>query len=252
MACPGRREDGLPELQITGQVALVTGGGKGIGRGIALMLADAGARVVVAARTAAGIDAVAAEIVARGGDAIALRCDVSQEADVVRLFGEVSDRCGGLDILVNNAGVGVFGPLVQFGADDFDTIMAVNVRGTFLCCRQAMRLMIPRRRGTIINISSVVGFRGYEDQSAYTASKHGVMGLTKSLALEAQQHGIRVSAVLPGGVDTQMIRRSRPDLDASVMMQPEDVANAVEYLLSLSDRAAVDQIYIRRRESRPF
>ena len=242
----------MPELQITGQVALVTGGGKGIGRGIALMLADAGARVVVAARTAAGIDAVAAEIVARGGDAIALRCDVSQEADVVRLFGEVSDRCGGLDILVNNAGVGVFGPLVQFGADDFDTIMAVNVRGTFLCCRQAMRLMIPRRRGTIINISSVVGFRGYEDQSAYTASKHGVMGLTKSLALEAQQHGIRVSAVLPGGVDTQMIRRSRPDLDASVMMQPEDVANAVEYLLSLSDRAAVDQIYIRRRESRPF
>ena len=112
--------------------------------------------------------------------------------------------------------------------------------------------MAPRRRGTILNISSVVGFRGYPNQSAYAASKHGLMGLTKSLAVEAQPHGIRVSAVLPGGVDTDMSRQSRPDLKADDLMQPEDIAQAVEFLLSLSDRAAVDEIYIRRRTSKPF
>ena len=112
--------------------------------------------------------------------------------------------------------------------------------------------MIPQRDGYIISISSVVGFKGYPNQSAYTAAKHGVMGLTKSLAVELQTHGIRVSAVLPGGVDTDMVRAARPDLDPSVLLQPEDVAQTVMYLLSLSDRAAIDQIYIRRRGSQPF
>jgi NAD(P)-dependent dehydrogenase (short-subunit alcohol dehydrogenase family) len=97
-----------------------------------------------------------------------------------------------------------------------------------------------------------MGFRGYENRSIYAAVKHGIMGMTKSLAVEAQEHGIRVSAILPGGVDTEMAHGARPDLDSSVLMQPEDTAQAVAYLLSLSDRAAVDQIYIRRRLSKPF
>jgi 3-oxoacyl-[acyl-carrier protein] reductase len=112
--------------------------------------------------------------------------------------------------------------------------------------------MEPRRRGYIINISSVVGFKGYVNQAAYAATKHGIMGLTKALALEAQPHGIRVSVVLPGGVDTELVRAARPDLDPKDLLQPDDIAQTVLYLLSLSDRAAVDQIYIRRRNSQPF
>jgi 3-oxoacyl-[acyl-carrier protein] reductase len=107
-------------------------------------------------------------------------------------------------------------------------------------------------RGHIINISSVVGWKGYAEQSAYSASKHGIMGLTKSLAREEQEHGIRVSAILPGGVDTELIREARPDLDPQQLMSPDDVADAVAYLLSVSSRAGVDEIHLRRRNSTPF
>ncbi|MHB8970901.1 MAG: SDR family NAD(P)-dependent oxidoreductase [Pirellulaceae bacterium] len=239
-------------LNIEGKVALVTGAGRGIGRAICIALSQAGATVVAVARTREQIEAVASEILGDGGKAIAIRADIAEENDVCSLFDQLKERFGRLDVLINNAGLGRFGPLEEFSVTDFDQIVAVNLRGTFLCCQHATRIMIPQRDGYIINISSVVGFKGYPNQSAYTAAKHGVMGLTKSLAVELQKHGIRVSAVLPGGVDTDMVRAARPDLDPSVLMQPEDVAQTVMYLLSLSDRAAVDQIYIRRRGSQPF
>jgi 3-oxoacyl-[acyl-carrier protein] reductase len=130
--------------------------------------------------------------------------------------------------------------------------MAVKVKGLFFCCQRAMRMMIPAKRGYIINISSVVGFKGYANQAAYAASKHAVMGITKALAVEAQPYGIRVSAVLPGAVDTGLMEALRPDLDKAMLMKPQDVAYAVLFLLSLSDSAAVDEIYIRRRTSEPF
>jgi NAD(P)-dependent dehydrogenase (short-subunit alcohol dehydrogenase family) len=234
---------------LRGQVALVTGGGRGIGRAVSLALGRAGARVVLAARTAAEIEAVSAKIARAGGEATAVPADVSREEDVVGLFGRVGER---LDILVNNAGLGIFGPLDAFSAADFDRVLGVNLRGTFLCCREAMKRMERRRGGWIINVSSVVGIKGYPNQAAYTASKHGIVGLTKSLAVEAQPHGIRVSVILPGGVDTGMAGQARPDLERSVLLQPEDIAQTVLYLLSLSDRAAVDEIYIRRRTSPPF
>jgi 3-oxoacyl-[acyl-carrier protein] reductase len=112
--------------------------------------------------------------------------------------------------------------------------------------------MVPQRSGYIINISSVVGFKGYENQSAYTATKHAVVGMTKTLTLEAQKYNIRASVIHPGGVDTDLAGEARPDLDRSILMQPEDIAQTVLFLLSLSDRAAVDEIYIRRRGSSPF
>jgi NAD(P)-dependent dehydrogenase (short-subunit alcohol dehydrogenase family) len=237
----------------TGRVAVVTGAGRGIGRAVALALAREGARVVLAARTAAQLDAVAAEIAREGGEALAVPADVSREEDVVALFARVRDRFASrLDILVSNAGLGLYGPLASYPAADFDRVVGTNLRGTFLCCREAMKLMVPARSGFIINVSSVVGFKGYPNQAAYTASKHGILGLTKSLAVEAQPHGIRVSVILPGGVDTEMAGAARPDLDRSVLLQPDDIAQAVLYLLSLSDRAAVDQLYIRRRTSPPF
>jgi len=239
-------------LDLSSQVAVVTGAGRGIGRAVARALAAAGAEVVCVARTVAEIQAVADEIADAGGQALALETDLADEASVRALFAAVRERCGRLDVLVNNAGVGRYGPVAEFPVEDLDQVIAVNLRGTFLCCQEAMRMMVPAGRGYIINVSSVVGFKGYPNQAAYTATKHGVMGLTKSLAVEAQPHGIRASAILPGGVDTDLVRQARPDLDRSVLMQPEDVAQAVMFLLSLSDRAAVDQVYIRRRASKPF
>ncbi len=238
--------------QLEGQVALVTGAGRGIGRAISLALGVAGAHVVAAARTRPEIEAVAQEIGAASGRASAWPVDLSSEVEIVALFDFIREKVGRLDVMVNNAGIGLFGPVQDFAAADLDRLYAVNVRGTFLCCQQALKLMIPQRSGYIINLSSVVGFKGYPRQAGYTAAKHGVMGLTKSLAVEAQPHGIRVSVISPGGVDTGMAGDARPDLDRSVLLRPEDIAHTVMFLLSLSDRAAIDEIYIRRRMSQPF
>jgi len=237
---------------LDGKVTVVTGAGRGIGRVIARRLADSGALVVAAARTAEEIDSLAGEIVSAGGKALAVRTDVTDEKSVEDLFAAIDEKCGRLDALVNNAGMGIFSYIAETNADDYDRVMSVNVRGAFLCCRAALKRMIPQKSGYIINISSILGIRGYVNQGAYTAAKHGVMGLTKSLAVETQKHGIRVSAILPGGVNTAMIRKSRPDLDVSELLEPEDIAQAVMYLLSLSQTAAIDQIYIRRRNSSPF
>lgn len=240
------------KLDLEGRVALVTGAGRGIGRSIALLLGREGATVFLCARSEDELSDVSSEICRDGGNAEAFACDVSVEAEIVNLFDRVMAGPGRLDVLVNNAGMGIYGSVADFPAEDLDRVLAVNLRGTFLCCREAMKVMMPARSGYIINISSVVGFKGYPNQAAYTAAKHGIMGLTKSLAVEAGEYGIRISAVLPGGVDTRMVRDARPDLDCSDLLQPEDVAGAVEYLLSLSDTAAVDQIYVRRRNSAPF
>ena len=236
---------------LAGKVALITGAGRGIGRAIALALAQQGAHVVLAARTTQQLEALAEQIKARGENATAIRTDVTDESSVRSLFEKVR-QLGRLDIMINCAGIGRFGPVKDFSTDDFDQIIAVNLRGTFLCCKQAMRIMAKQKNGFIINISSVVGFKGYPNQAAYSASKHGMGGLTKSLAVEAQEYNVRVSLVLPGGVDTELVSQARPDLDRSILMQPEDIAQTVLFLLSLSDRAHVDEIYIRRRTSRPF
>ena len=240
------------QTDLAGKVALVTGGGRGIGRATAVALGAAGAHVVVAARTQSQIDEVGREITGAGGAALPCAVDIADAESVRGLFATVRETCGRLDVLVNNAGIGLYGPVKDFPVEDLDRVVAVNLRGTFLCCQEAMKMMVPQGSGYIINVSSVVGFKGYPNQAAYTAAKHAVMGLTKTLAVEAQKDGIRVSAILPGGVDTGMVREARPDLDPSILLGPEDVAGAVLYLLSLSDRAAIDQIYIRRRTSQPF
>jgi len=239
-----------PDLR--GQVALVTGAGRGIGRAIALALGAAGAHVIVAARSAAQLADVAATIAGVGGQASAIPVDISQEESVEALFRQIRKRFGRLDVLIANAAVILTGELVDFPVDDFDALMAINLRGTFLCCQQAMKIMVPQHSGYIIALASVASFKTYHSQTAYAATKHGLLGMVKGLALESQEHGIRVSAILPGGVDTDMGRAARPDLDTTVLLQPDDIARTVLFLLSLSDQAAIDQIYIRRRASQPF
>lgn len=235
-------------VDLKGRVALVTGASRGIGRSISSALASNGAMVALSSRSRESLEAVKDEI----GQAAVIPADLAKEEEVDALFSSVYEKFGRLDILVNNAGIGYFGHLVDFSTDDFDRLMAVNLRGTYICCQQAMRIMIPKKTGHIINMSSVVGFKGYKNQSAYTASKHAIMGLTKSLAAEAQEHGIRVSVICPGVVNTDFGKAARPELPESVLIPPEDVANTVLYLLSLSERSMVDQVYIRRRASSPF
>ena len=239
-----------PDLH--GQVALVTGGGRGIGRAIALALGTAGAHVVVSARNAAQITAVAETIGAMGGQASAITADIADEASVEALFRQVRERHARLDVLIANAAIIASGELIDFPIADFDEVLAINLRGTFLCFQQAMQMMVRQQSGTIIALASVASFKTYRAQTAYAAAKHGLMGMIKGLALEAQESGIRVSAILPGGVDTDMGHAARPDLDGSVLLRPNDIARTVLFLLSLSPQAAIDQIYIRRRASQPF
>jgi len=240
------------QANLNNQIALITGASRGIGRSISLALADAGAHVILVARNKDLLQEVKDDITLSGGTATAIPTDLSDEHDIASLFAAVKEKWDKLDIVINNAGIGIFGKLVDFPIADFDTIMSVNLRGLYICCQEAMKLMIPNLRGYIINISSVQGIKAYPDHSAYAASKHGIMGITKALSHEAQDHGIRVSVILPGGVDTDLIRDARPDLDSSRLIHPQDIAHTVLFLLSLSDRATVDQIVVRRSGAAPF
>ena len=239
-------------MDLQNKIALITGASRGIGQNISYSLAEKGVHVIITARTESQLLEVKKNINSKGGKAAAIPADLSEKEDILNLFDEVNKRFGKLEILINNAGIGLFGKLVDFPIEDFDKIMNVNLRAVYLCCQQALKIMIPARTGHIINISSVVGVKGYPNQTAYTASKHAVMGLTKSLAAEIQEYGICVSVILPGGVDTEFARQVRPDLDRSILIPPSDISNTVLYLLGLSGNAMVDEIYIRRRTNKPF
>jgi NAD(P)-dependent dehydrogenase (short-subunit alcohol dehydrogenase family) len=217
-----------------------------------LALAGSGARLVLSARDTRKLEQVEKEVRDRGGSAVVIPSDLAKEEDIASLFEGIKKQFGRLDIAVHNAGIGYFEDLVDFPMDKFDEIFRVNMRGTFLCCKYAMKLMIPARAGYIINISSMQGIKGYTKQSAYAASKHGIVGMTKSLSAEAQKHNIRVSVILPGAVDTELIADARPDLDRSLLIRSEDISKAVLFLLSLSDRAMVDMLVIRRSTASPF
>ncbi len=242
----------LQDTSLQGNVAIVTGAGRGIGRSIALALGRAGVAVALAARTENELRKVEDVITARGGRARALPTDVGQEQDVIALVQDTIAHFGHLDILINNAGIGIYGPLVETTTEQWDRIMAINARGPFLLCREAIPYLKQREHPFIINITSVVGVKGYVNQAAYSASKHAVMGMTKALAKEVQADGIRVHAICPGGVDTEMVTRARPDLDRSVLMQPEEIADVVLFLLTRRGNAVMDAVYLRRAASTPW
>lgn len=238
---------------LTNQIAVVTGASRGIGEAIARALGACGAHTILAARSGERLEAVADEIRDAGGAATVAETDVADEKSIAQLFETVDSIAKGrLDILINNAGVGSYGDVIDADLAGLDAMYAVNVRAPFLTCQQAMKRMAPVKSGTIINIGSVVGLKGYPRQGGYTSTKHALVGMTKSLASEAQEHGVRVSIICPGGVDTELVTRARPDLDRSILMQPDDIARTTLYLLALPERAWVDSIYIRRATSSPW
>jgi 3-oxoacyl-[acyl-carrier protein] reductase len=193
-----------------------------------------------------------AEIAAFGGEAAVFPTDVGREDDAIALVRGTVERFGRLDIVVNNAGLGLFGPLETTTVEQWDLVMAVNARGAFLLCREAIPHLRQQELSFIVNISSVVGHKGYANQSAYSASKHALMGMTKALAKEVQQDGIRVHAICPGGVDTDLVRDARPDLDPTVLMQPQEIADIVLFLVTRRGNAVIDQVDVRRAASTPW
>lgn len=238
--------------ELTSRVAIVTGAGRGIGRAIAVSLASAGVRVVLAARTAEQLNQTRTAIERAGGSALSVTTDVSREDDVRRLVAAALNAYERLDIVVNNAAAGRFGPLESTTAEDWDMVMGVNVRGPFLVCREALAHLRKQPVSWIVNVASVVAVKGYVNQSLYTASKHALLGMTKSLAREVQKDNVRVHAILPGGVDTEFVGGARPDLDRSVLISPQEVADAVLYLVGQSGIAITDEIHIRRSAATPW
>ena len=191
-------------MSLRGRRALVTGGGRGIGRATALALAGAGADVAVAARTSAELEAVAAEVRGHGVRGAALTADVGRADEVRRLFQAVRDALGGVDILVANAGIAPSAPLAKTTDEMWSQAMAVNLSGPFYCLREALPEMAARGWGRVVVLASIAGKSAMPYIAAYTASKHGVLGLTKVAALEVAGKGVTVNAVCPGYVDTPM------------------------------------------------
>lgn len=226
------------------KIAVVTGASRGIGRAIALRLAKEGAFVILNFNgSEERAREVVAEIEAAGGKAEAIRCDVSDFHGAEAFFAEIIKKYGRVDILINNAGITRDGLLMRMSEEDFDRVIAINLKGAFNCIRHVSRQMIKQRSGRIVNISSVSGVMGNAGQANYCASKAGIIGLTKSAARELSARGITVNAVAPGFIDTEMTRVLSDQVKEHAVGQiplghfgrPEDIAEAVAFLAS--DRA---------------
>ncbi len=229
---------------LDGKIALVTGGASGIGRATSKLFAREGAKVVVADVQPEGGEETVAMIKDMGGQAVFVRCDVTQAADVEALVTRAVDDYGRLDCAFNNAGVGgPLAPMADFPEDGFDQVIAVNVKGVWLCLKYELRQMAKQGGGVIVNTASIASFKGGRDTSAYSASKGAVANLTRSAAQQYPEKGIRVNAVCPGAIDTPLpFRRDvepeqlRRDLGAMHLLgrmgQPEEIGEAVVWLCS--------------------
>ncbi len=238
--------------KLNGKKALITGGGRGIGRAIALSLAEEGCDVAIASRTMEEVEKVAKEIGMFGKCGLAIQADVSDPVDVENMVNKTVEKFACIDIFVNNAGIAIFKPFLELTLDDWDKTMAVNLRGAFICAQKVSAIMIKQRSGTIINICSSASKKAYPNQMAYVASKHGMLGLSRSLSIELNPYGVRVHAICPGGVDTKLTADARPETDRTDWMRPEDIAHVVLMLLTQHERATIDEIYIRRYSASPI
>jgi NAD(P)-dependent dehydrogenase (short-subunit alcohol dehydrogenase family) len=219
--------------KLDGQVALITGASKGIGKGIALGLATEGASLCLTARGAKELDRTAAALTGKKADVLAVPADVANEHQVQDLFRKIIERFGRLDILVNNAGAFDGAPLDELSVEIWDKVMAVNLRGTFLCTREAMKIMKRQRRGRIINIGSISALRVRPHSAAYSASKHGLWGLTQVTALEGRDFGITCGCLHPGNVRVERRQESDKAEDQEPMMSVEEIAQAAVLMATL-------------------
>ncbi|HJR34079.1 MAG TPA: SDR family NAD(P)-dependent oxidoreductase [Gemmatimonadales bacterium] len=226
-------------------VALVTGATAGIGRATAFALGRAGYRVGVCARTAGPVDALVAELRAEGITAAGRAADVGRAEAVEALVEAVATELGPVDTLINNAGIAIIRPLTELSVEEWDATMATNLRSLFLVTRAVLPGMLERRSGIIVNVASLAGRNPLVGGTAYAASKHAVLGFSKSLMLEVRKDGVRVLAICPGSVNTAMIRHIRTPSREGEMLEPEDVAQAILDAVRMPARATVSEIDIR-------
>ena len=227
-------------MDISGKVAIVTGGARGIGKCIVMALAGAGCNVLVSDIDGEGARKTADEVTQKGVKALAVQGDVTNAADVENMVVRCLETFGSVDILVNNAGITRDNLLMRMKEEDWDIVLKINLKGAFLCTKQVLRPMMKQRAGKIVNISSIVGVMGNAGQANYSASKAGLIGLTKSTAKEVASRNIQVNAIAPGFIQTDMTHELAPDVKEAYMNAipaktfgtADDVANAVIFLSS--------------------
>ena len=248
------------------RVAIITGASRGIGRAIAVKAAELGYDFFITGRDIKGLEETAelmrkaaASITEAGsfgcgeGPMIALHTeDLSRPDSADRLFEAFSGSFKRLDLLVNNAGVAPAKAIGGYTAEDWERTMNTNARTPFFLMQHSIPLLEKAEPGFIINIGSVVAHKGYENQAVYSASKHALLGFTKAIARDVKDTSIRIHAVNPGGVDTDLVRNVRPDIDTSAMISPEEIAEAVMVLLQMKGNAVIDEISIRRKTKQPW
>jgi NAD(P)-dependent dehydrogenase (short-subunit alcohol dehydrogenase family) len=235
------RADGAGAAALADQVALITGGGGGLGEALCRALGAAGARVVVADIRREAAERVAAAV---GAGALPLALDVDDPPATARAVHEVVAACGGLDVLVNNAGVDRTTPFESLEVEDWDRIVGVNLRGAFLMARQAFPVMRRRGRGHIVNIVSTAAKRAWPNAAAYHASKWGLLGLSHALHVEGRPHGVKVTAVIAGGMRTPFLLERFPDLDPGVLQDAGNVAATVVFVLTQPAETVVPEVTV--------
>jgi NAD(P)-dependent dehydrogenase (short-subunit alcohol dehydrogenase family) len=224
-------------------LALVTGGSRGIGRAIAVRLATLGAAVAICGRDANALNDVSAQLAGLGGRVFSHVADVTRAADVDALVAKTESILGPITILVNNAGIGLFGPAHEKSEEDWDRVLNTNLKSVFLVSKAVAPSMISRKKGDIINISSLAGVNAFKGGGLYCASKWGLQGLSACMAEDLRGYGIRVSVICPGSVATEFSGTSPKD--PAKVLSPEDVAHAVESIVTQSPKSFISQLQIR-------
>lgn len=237
-------------MVLQGKKALVTGGGRGIGKAIACALAKDGADIVISDIDLDSANRSAEEIRTLGRDALGLKADISMPDEVEGMFKSVIDEFGGIDILINNAGITKDSLLVRMKDEDWNAVLRINLDGAFYCSRAAGKLMMKQKSGRIVNIASIVGVMGNAGQVNYSASKAGLIGLTKSCARELASRGVTVNAIAPGFIDTAMTQALSDSVKKKLMEQiplgrlgtADDIANAIRFLVSPASNYITGQV----------
>lgn len=230
------------------KVCILTGAGGGIGSAIAERLFDIGFRLVLLGRNEEKLKKVA-----KGRECLILPGDICDDNYIKETIEKTVGTYGGIDFLINNAGVAQSKPFEEISMEEYDMIMNTNARAPFLMCKTALPYLLKSTSGMIINIASVTAHKGYELQSVYSASKHALLGFSKSLSKEYYEKGLRVHVISPGAVFTDMVKISRPDLTGEGMLLPEDIAETVLYLIKMRKTASVaDEIQLHRETKEPF
>lgn len=231
-------------------VALVTGASRGIGKAIVLELARLGYDLAIVGRNRASLEKVAEEVA--GVRAVPIEADLAKAESAGAIVEQTIRAFGGIDVLINCAGIPQKGPFMEVTPEQWNAVFAVNARAPFFLCQAALPYLKQSSKPVVINISSVVGFKGYIQQSVYSSSKHALAGFTKVFAKEVQPFGIRVHLISPGGVATEMVTKMRPDIDPSELIQPEEIAEIVRFLLTRKGNGTLDEFYIRRYSGLAF